>query len=143
MRNSEFKKWRERLGITQEVAAIDLGVSRPTIVRYELHLWSIPRSIKLSCDYLELAYNLANSYLPYASEKQLSPRRFPEIFRSRRFKMYKSDRQCGCAVKLNQTNLCPSCANGIKKWIEWKILNKKLMDKRDAWRTDICKQSAP
>ena len=46
--------------------------------------------------------------------------------------MNKSNRQFVCVVKRNLTHLCPCCANGLKKWIEWKILNKKLMDKRDA-----------
>jgi len=46
--------------------------------------------------------------------------------------MNKINGQCGCVVKSNQTYLCPSCSGRLKKWVEWKILNKKLMNERDA-----------
>lgn len=47
--------------------------------------------------------------------------------------MNKSNRHCGCAAR---RNLCPTCAKGLQKWVEWKILNKKLMDQRDANEVD-------
>lgn len=43
--------------------------------------------------------------------------------------MKKSNRQCGCIARPNP---CPTCAKRLQKWIEWKIVNKKLMDQRDA-----------
>ena len=51
MTNSELRQWREKLGISQEQASIALGLSRPTIARYEADS-DIPKVVELACSYL-------------------------------------------------------------------------------------------
>ena len=48
MTNSELKQWREKLGISRELASVALGVSRSTIARYEKDS-EIPKYIALAC----------------------------------------------------------------------------------------------
>ena len=44
----DLKQWREKLGINQEQAAIAIGLSKPTIARYEKDT-EIPKYIALAC----------------------------------------------------------------------------------------------
>lgn len=51
MNANQFKEWRKTIGINQEQAAIALGISRPTIARYEKNT-AIPKYIELACKQL-------------------------------------------------------------------------------------------
>lgn len=53
MNANDLKQWRERLGLTQEQAAEALGLSRPTIARYECDN-DIPLVVEYACNYLSL-----------------------------------------------------------------------------------------
>jgi transcriptional regulator with XRE-family HTH domain len=46
---ADLKAWRERLGMTQQQAAVALGLERRTLIRYELGERSIPKAVALAC----------------------------------------------------------------------------------------------
>ena len=46
--NNYLKKWREKLGISRELASVALGISRSTIAKYE-RATEIPCHIELAC----------------------------------------------------------------------------------------------
>jgi DNA-binding XRE family transcriptional regulator len=50
----EFKAWRKRLGLTQEAAALELGVTRRAIVHYERGARSISKVVRLACEAVEM-----------------------------------------------------------------------------------------
>ena len=67
MTKNDLKKWRERLSLTQEEAAIRLGISRSSVSRYET-AGNIPDAISLACN--RIAPCFAFSAEGYASWKK-------------------------------------------------------------------------
>ena len=50
----EFKAWRKRLGLTQEAAARELGVTRRAVVHYERGARAISKVVRLACEAVEI-----------------------------------------------------------------------------------------
>ena len=48
MNGPELKAWRKLLGLTQEEAAAEFGVTRPTIQNWEYGITSVPLSVDLA-----------------------------------------------------------------------------------------------
>ena len=48
MNGLELKKWRQLLGYTQEQAAKEFGVTRPTIQNWEYEITSVPLTVELA-----------------------------------------------------------------------------------------------
>ena len=66
----EFKEWRFRLGITTETSAELLGVSKDTVLGWELGNYPITKQTRLATLACELAYIAADQYVkahPYPS----------------------------------------------------------------------------
>jgi len=51
---AEFKAWRKRLGLTQEQAAAELGLTRRAIVHYERGARMISKVVRLACEAVEM-----------------------------------------------------------------------------------------
>lgn len=49
MRSGEFKRWRQRIGLTQERAADALGLSLRMVKYYESGTKPIPKTVRLAC----------------------------------------------------------------------------------------------
>jgi len=49
----EFKEWKERLCLTNEAAARELGVTLSTIYRWQTDRSLIPKRVQLACKQIE------------------------------------------------------------------------------------------
>lgn len=52
MSADQFRHWRAWVGWTQRRAALELGVSRRALQKYEAGMLEVPRKVALACDSL-------------------------------------------------------------------------------------------
>ena len=64
MNGAELKSWRKRIGYTQEEAAREFGVSRPTVQNWEYENTSVPLVVELASHRLLRQWKQRREYGP-------------------------------------------------------------------------------
>ena len=64
LNGAELKRWRKKIGFTQEEAAHEFGVSRPTVQNWEYEITSVPLVVELASRRLLRRWKQRREYGP-------------------------------------------------------------------------------